>query len=294
MLKIGKFNTFSQIVIFVVFYLLVEIVIQAEIFKYFDDEFLSKKLSWIIAAPFFIVLFYAVSKWNGEYFGVPYLLRKKIKMEIISPLLILGVIFFFMTIGLLATQVYLISKVSPDYAFKLWDFSPQEKLWGINDQLGYKAGLIRVMLFVSVQCLTQPFIEELFFRAIIFRRIAEKKGLITGAIISSILFSLLHGENHFLSTFVLGISFCYFFHRYKNIYFNVLLHGLINFFLWIYNGFGGIKYFTNKSMGDIGNIDGWALEFSFLFLSIVLLVLYLYRSQVAIISKRQYKNYRKL
>ncbi|WP_334340845.1 CPBP family intramembrane glutamic endopeptidase [Companilactobacillus sp. HBUAS56275] len=88
--------------------------------------------------------------------------------------------------------------------------------------------IIVTMLTINI---TGPILEELTMRGIIFQYSADIfNSRIVGAIISSIVFALLHDEGIILSInyFITSILLTFIFEKTKNIYSNILSHQLLN------------------------------------------------------------------
>lgn len=85
-------------------------------------------------------------------------------------------------------------------------------------------------LFVSmlITVIGAPIMEELFFRAIIFKRISRKSNIYLGMIISSLVFGILHIELAVIGAFIFGIACCILYIKYKNILIPMTVHFLNN------------------------------------------------------------------
>lgn len=81
-------------------------------------------------------------------------------------------------------------------------------------------------LFISmlITVVGAPIMEELFFRAIIFKRISRKFNIYIGMAISSLVFGLLHIELAVIGAFVFGIACCILYIKYKNILIPMTVH----------------------------------------------------------------------
>ncbi len=74
-----------------------------------------------------------------------------------------------------------------------------------------------------------PFAEELLFRGLIFRYIRQEKSFIFSAILSSLLFSLVHFNlASLLFTFMLGLSTAFIYEKTKSILYPFLVHMGVN------------------------------------------------------------------
>ena len=85
-------------------------------------------------------------------------------------------------------------------------------------------------LFVSmsITVLGAPIMEELLFRAIIFKRISRKFNIYLAMILSSLIFGLLHIELAVIGAFLFGIACCILYTKYKNILIPMTVHFLNN------------------------------------------------------------------
>lgn len=83
-----------------------------------------------------------------------------------------------------------------------------------------------ISMLITVIC--APIMEELFFRAIIFKRISRKSNIYLGMIVSSLVFGLLHIELAIIGAFIFGIACCILYIKYKNILIPMTIHFLNN------------------------------------------------------------------
>lgn len=82
--------------------------------------------------------------------------------------------------------------------------------------------------------LLPPIFEETIFRGFIFPALAKRTGLILGAVLSSILFGLAHGQaNLFVYTSILGLLLCFMYVRTKSIIPGIVLHMLNNYLAFL-------------------------------------------------------------
>lgn len=83
-------------------------------------------------------------------------------------------------------------------------------------------GGLFVSMLITVVC--APIMEELFFRAVIFKRISRKFNIYIGMLISSLIFGLLHIELAVIGAFIFGIACCILYIKYKNILIPMTVH----------------------------------------------------------------------
>ena len=88
------------------------------------------------------------------------------------------------------------------------------------------------LLFLLVGCLVGPFVEELFFRGLLYSWVRQRLGAPTVIAITSVLFASLHGR---ISPVQLtgGILFAVLFEWRKNIWPPLVVHVLGNLGIWI-------------------------------------------------------------
>jgi membrane protease YdiL (CAAX protease family) len=79
-----------------------------------------------------------------------------------------------------------------------------------------------------------PIFEEIIFRGFIFPAISRRTGIIWGAILSSVLFGLAHGQaNIIVYTFPLGLVLCFLYFRTKSIVPGIALHMINNLLAFV-------------------------------------------------------------
>jgi len=82
--------------------------------------------------------------------------------------------------------------------------------------------------------LLPPIFEETIFRGFIFPALAKRMGLIGGAILSSAIFGIAHGQpNLFVYTAILGMLLCFMYVRLRSIVPGILLHMLNNYLAFL-------------------------------------------------------------
>ena len=82
--------------------------------------------------------------------------------------------------------------------------------------------------------LLPPIFEETIFRGFIFPALAKRLGTVGGAILSSVLFGLAHGQaNLFVYTTILGLLLCFMYLKLRSIVPGILLHMLNNYLAFL-------------------------------------------------------------
>ena len=101
------------------------------------------------------------------------------------------------------------------------------------------------LLWAAVSAvLIAPIVEEVFFRGFLFAGFREKYGWKKAALISAILFSLVHlTPTTVLPIFILGYLFAYLYHKSGSLWLPILLHFAVNGFTFFLLG---IVYLLNS------------------------------------------------
>jgi membrane protease YdiL (CAAX protease family) len=82
--------------------------------------------------------------------------------------------------------------------------------------------------------LVPPIFEETIFRGFIFPALSKKMGIIWGAILSSVIFGIAHGQpNLFVYTTILGLLLCFMYRRTGSIIPGIMLHMLNNLLAFV-------------------------------------------------------------
>jgi len=88
----------------------------------------------------------------------------------------------------------------------------------------------KVLIIISVLFIA-PLTEEVVFRKFLYRSIKKSLGAGMSAIVSSLLFSLVHFSiSSFMVLFLLGLFFCYYYEKHKTICAPVWIHFNFNLF----------------------------------------------------------------
>ncbi|MCI0519622.1 MAG: CPBP family intramembrane metalloprotease [Chloroflexi bacterium] len=105
----------------------------------------------------------------------------------------------------------------------------------VNPQLEFLApqdfswvGAAGMLLFAG---LAVPFAEELFFRGVLYSWLSRRFGVIIAALVSSLLFGLLHGELAIAgATFLMGLALAWFYQRSRSLWPSIFIHVINNSF----------------------------------------------------------------
>jgi len=159
------------------------------------------------------ILFLKKKKVSWREFGF---IDVKIKWFLLSFALIFGVVF----VGGFLSKVW----------SSVLGLDPGGDIFSLEMIIGDKMWLNVLNLKLGVALLV-PFAEELLFRGLLFRYIRQEKSFIFSAILSSVLFSLLHFNlGSFPFTFLLGFTTAFIFERTKSMFYPFLVHMGVNTF----------------------------------------------------------------
>ena len=88
---------------------------------------------------------------------------------------------------------------------------------------------LNILQFKIVASMLVPITEELIFRGLIFKFIRQHKGFIFSAIMSSLIFSVLHFNLEMLPfTLILGFITAFAFEKTNSLFYPILIHMLVN------------------------------------------------------------------
>lgn len=89
-------------------------------------------------------------------------------------------------------------------------------------------GLEAFVLDMVSGALLVPFVEELFFRAVIFTLLRQRMRFLYAAAISSAIFAVGHEIGSWIAVFVLGMGLALLYERRHSLWTNALAHGTVN------------------------------------------------------------------
>lgn len=89
-------------------------------------------------------------------------------------------------------------------------------------------GLEAFVLDMVSGAIVVPFVEELFFRAVIFTLLRQRMRLAYAAVISSAIFAVGHDVGSWIPVFVLGVGLAVLYDRRHSLWTNALAHGAVN------------------------------------------------------------------
>jgi membrane protease YdiL (CAAX protease family) len=173
-------------------------------------------------------------------------------------IIILSITWTIVQYGSLGINVYLASLFSYDYAAALWGFKEVTPIIAPNENLGNN--LLSILLFILCQTILGPIIEEVYFRGLIFKHLSYRTGFVLSAVVSAILFAMLHDKSLYLSAFFSGILYAYIYQKTSCLLYCIALHFLVNVYGWLMTGLGFLSFLTNKNLEEISLIHTWSIE----------------------------------
>lgn len=100
-----------------------------------------------------------------------------------------------------------------------------------NQDIVFKSadGTPELLIAFVALVIVAPISEELVYRGFVFQGLSNRFHPIWAALVSSILFGLVHGQlNVFIDTFILGMVLCWLFVKTKSIWPPIILHAIKN------------------------------------------------------------------
>ena len=95
--------------------------------------------------------------------------------------------------------------------------------WFINNSSVVINSITDYWMIFAMTVFFTPFIDEIMFRNILFKRISKKSNIYVGLIVSSIIFASLNFGNEMIGLFLLGIVNCMLYVKYENILMPMLI-----------------------------------------------------------------------
>ena len=187
--------------------LVIGIVISFVLGLFFSDLFgiLKINIKPELLAQFFIIIFFVFALRKTDNFKSNLTSAGEHWKEILY-LLIINFFFAFFVLSLFTFFV-------PDLA---------------NEFVGSASNQLDLMYIVIYTVILVPIAEELTFRGVILNRLNNKVNFIYAIIISSLLFSLVHGFGRLTPTFFFGLCMCVIYLKTNNIIIPIIIHVLNN------------------------------------------------------------------
>jgi len=220
------------------------------------EQYLASKLAYLTAYALLILLFFALR--NSKEFSINFSISSAKKLAKLAGF---GFCFSFLDYSLVGLQVLLVAQFSNSYAASLWEFSPSLLSWGAdNHYLGLNSGFLSLALFLCTQIVGAPLVEELYFRGLVFNKLRQRSSLAISILGTSVLFTLFHPVNQYLSTFIFSVLLTKIFSGNQNILEVTFIHGVNNLCLWLESGFGAMSHLKNHDPATLSSISAWYPE----------------------------------
>ena len=234
---------------------------------YFDNEDFLNIISIPMAA---ILSWYFLYELNRSKVNLKQLLGSLTKIDLIPPI-VLAIANYFFAIGTSSTILYCLSFIVPKYV------KNQINEVYATTPTGYLFFAIGALIFA-------PIIEELFFRGIIFQKLAIEKGIDKALLRSAIAFAIVHFRSDIISLFVGAVVLTVLYFKTKQIIVPIICHFLYNFIV-VARSFYEQFYSSTDSPGletiaqfQQGFIDHLELNLLFVALSAPYLGYFIYKN----------------
>ncbi|MGL5351921.1 MAG: lysostaphin resistance A-like protein [Clostridium sp.] len=185
--------------------------------------------------------------------------KKKFKLKEIMGGIGVQMLLSLALVSIISAVVY---SINPDYAIEMMKDEPM-------------ATDTTFKLFIATisSSIMAPILEEIVFRRILFNRFSRKIGILGGAILSSVLFGILHIELAMIGAMVFGITSCILYRKYNNILIPISVHFINNSIVSIVLVFVTVM---DKILGNTEPIDYTMttsdIRFNIIFGGIVLII----------------------
>lgn len=153
--------------------------------------------------------------------GIPYLDYIKPKKQKEWGYLLYFIPLLIASIGMGWLSEFTLYNIAPDFLQDRNRWLEQNPIFNPKSDVGYMA-----VTFISVAVIT-PFVEEFLFRGIIFDKMRNRWSIATAAIVSSLIFGVLHV--YILGSFVFGIVLCLLYVETNSLFVPIGIHFLNNF-----------------------------------------------------------------
>jgi len=116
--------------------------------------------------------------------------------------------------------------------FILFKYKILNEVYGMFWQTQLLSFPLYIFLWIISLCLLAPFIEEVFFRGILYNTLNQHSGSRLSFITSVLLWVAIHPVKHFIPSIILGIILQIFYKKSKSVLPSFMIHSGVNFF-WV-------------------------------------------------------------
>lgn len=138
---------------------------------------------------------------------------------------------FKLPIGLAIIKYLFAWGTNPIILYGLSSIVPKYVESQLNNE--YANSLISWLLFLILALIYAPIMEEVFFRGIIFQKLAIKKGFVYGLITSAVLFAAIHFRYDVISLFMTGVITAILYFKTKQLTTSIIYHFTYNFIILV-------------------------------------------------------------
>lgn len=175
-------------------------------------------------------------------------------------------------VGCWAGLVLMEAKINLEWTFSWWGLISPTTF----DEIRWSRQWIIINLICG--CVAVPVTEEIIFRGFILNRLRQKYSLRLAIVISSLIFTIFHLNKSFIGSFAHGIVFAVLAVRFASLHAPMLVHGLYNAFVTLFQlQFGMFMSVEKARMTSAGY---WLTELFCLAIGVVSLLIYLRHATV--------------
>lgn len=89
-------------------------------------------------------------------------------------------------------------------------------------------------IFIPVICIFAPILEEIVFRGILFKAVADKTNFFVGVLLSTLVFAWIHNDfTYFIAYFMMGLVFAFLYYKTNRLIVPIIVHAVMNSFVVI-------------------------------------------------------------
>jgi membrane protease YdiL (CAAX protease family) len=170
------------------------------------------------------------------------------KMESLK-MIILAVFLLAFTMGESAIEVMIMARVDLNFAYTFWPFHPERlrihPIWSYH-----------VLLFLAVNVLIAPVLEEFIFRGLLLNSLKSRMGPWSAILLNSLIFTMLHFSSHYyISTFVFAVVLCCVYLSRRSLLSCIAIHSAFNLFAFLHQYYADT--FWTRSINQIASVHDW-------------------------------------
>ncbi len=213
----STYLTYERLLLLMGFYFLYNFVLQLILLRV-ESDMAGAYTAFRIIAEVIIFLFLVFTLYGGKKLATELKLCKGFSLRVLGNSILLGILCTIaeFAVSFLTSKVYSALGIIPE---------PQRVVRFLQDP----AIAPILPLFVFRIVIAGPLIEEIYFRGIVMRTIANKHNLVTAIILSSLIFALIHFDYYQLPMlFIYGVIIAVVYAITDNIWYPYLIHVFVN------------------------------------------------------------------